>query len=396
MRSVASQAIASLCGFIAAAIAPTSTLPAEPYTIHGVLPLSGWAAFVGGGEKLGIDALSELVNKEGGINGRPVRVEIQDDQSSPQVAVQLLNEIMAQHPPVILGSTITTMCNAMAPLVADGPVMYCFSPGVHPPAGSFEFSASVSTIDLSEVLLRYFRLRGWTRLALIVSSDATGQDAENGVNHALALSENKSLAMVERAHFNPGDISVAAQIESIQAAHPQALIAWTTGTALATILKAVVQGGLDVPVATTNGNMSVAQLSQYAGFTPKELYIPAAFFSPHDGLFALDPRVEKAQHEMYAVLRANHVFIDTQSTQSWDPTMIVIDALRKLGTSVSAARLRAYLAELSDYPGVSGIYDYKKVPQRGLDAEDSVVTLWQPEAKQFAWVSKPGGEPLGK
>ena len=96
MRSVASQAIASLCGFIAAAIAPTSTLPAEPYTIHGVSPLSGWAAFVGGGEKLGIDALSELVNKEGGINGRPVRVEIQDDQSSPQVAVQLLNEIMAR------------------------------------------------------------------------------------------------------------------------------------------------------------------------------------------------------------------------------------------------------------------------------------------------------------
>lgn len=393
---IAAWAVLALMGGLTGGIPSNSALATEPYTVHGILPLSGAAAFVGGGEKLGIAALSELVNKDGGINGRPVQVDIQDDQSSPQVAVQLLNEAMAQHPPVILGSTITTMCNAMAPLVANGPVMYCFSPGVHPPPGSFEFSASVSTIDLSEVLLRYFRLRGWTQLALIVSSDATGQDAESGVNRALARPENKSLAMVERAHFNPGDISVAAQVESIQAAHPQALIAWTTGTALATILKAVVQAGLDIPVATTNGNMSVAQLSQYAGFTPKQLYIPAAFFSPHDGLFTLDARVEKAQHEMYAVLQANRVPIDTQSTQAWDPTMIVIDALRNLGTGTSPTQLRAYLAGLTDYPGVSGIYDFKAVAQRGLGAEDAVVTLWRPESKQFVWVSAPGGKPLGK
>ena len=72
--------------------------------------------------------------------------------------------------------------------------------------------------------------------------------------------------MVERAHFNPGDVSVAAQIETIRGAKPQALVAWTTGTALATILKGIVQAGLDIPVATTDGNMSVAQLHAVCGF----------------------------------------------------------------------------------------------------------------------------------
>lgn len=379
--------------FVALACAPARA--AEDYVIRAILPLTGFAAFVGGGEKLGIEALEELVNKEGGISGQPLKVVFSDDQSSPQVAVQLLNEVMAEHPPVVLGSTITSMCNAMAPLVAkEGPVLYCFSPGVHPPAGSYEFSAGVSTVDLSQALIRYFRLKGWTRLALIVSTDATGQDAENGINQALALPENKGVAMAVRAHFNPGDVSVAAQIETVRAGKPQALVAWTTGTALATILKAVVQSGLDVPVATTNGNMSVAQLTQYRDFTPKQFLVPAPFFPPHDGVFTLDPRVEKAQHAMYAALKAHNIPIDMLTTNGWDPTMNVIDALRKLGTDVTPARLREYMAGQTGYVGTSGIYNFQAVPQRGLSFDDAVVTQWNANAKTFDWVSQPRGEPL--
>ena len=390
MRTIAATAVAVLCGLMPARAA-------EDYVIDTILPLTGSAAFVGGGEKQGMEALEALVNHNGGIAGRPVRFVFHDDQTSPQVAVQLLTDAMAPHPAVILGSTITTMCNAMAPLVAaSGPVLYCFSPGVHPPAGSFEFSASVSTIDLSKALIRYFRLKGWTRLALIVSTDATGQDAENGINQALALPENRDIVMAERAHFNPGDVSVAAQIELVRGAHPQALVAWTTGSALATILKAVVQAGLDIPVATTDGNMSVTQLEQYAGFLPKVLLVPAPFFPPHAGLFTLDPRVEKAQHEMYAALKARDIAIDMQSTNSWDPTRDVIDALRKLGPGTDARHLRDYIAGLDGYAGISGIYDFRAVPQRGLDVGDSVVTQWDPAARGFRWVSQPGGAPLAR
>lgn len=378
------------------ALAGIGPAAAQEYVMDVVLPMTGSGAFLGAGESAGLNALEAVVNKEGGIGGRPIKLVFHDDQTSPPVAVQLLNQLLASHPSFILGSTITAMCNAMAPLVADGPVMYCFSPGVHPAAGSYEFSASVSTIDLAATLVRFFRLKGWTRLALIVSTDATGQDAENGINQALALPENKSITMAERAHFNPGDVSVAAQVENIKAARPQALIAWTTGTALATILKSVIQSGLDIPIATTNGNQSVQQLVQYAGFTPKQLYIPSAAFPKHDGLFSLDPRVEKAQHELYDIFEERHLPIDTQSSQAWDPTMIIVDALRKFGTDVAPARLRDYISNLTDYPGVSGLYDFKTVPQRGLDARNSVVTQWNATAQRFDWASKPGGEPLSK
>jgi branched-chain amino acid transport system substrate-binding protein len=286
------------------------------------------------------------------------------------------------------------MCSAEAPLVANGPVLYCFSPGIHPAPGAYVYSASVSTLDLSRALIRYFRLRGWTRIAVMTSTDASGQDAERGIEANMALPENAGVKIVAREHFNPGDVSVAAQIENIHSAQPQAFIAWTTGTAVATIFKAVVQAGLDIPVGTTNGNMSYDQMVQYADFAPKQLFIPTGPYVEHEGVFALDPRVEKAQHEMYDTLKRHDVPVDNHAATVWDAAMIVVDGLRKLGPTATAAQLRGFIDGLTDYPGVWGVYNFISVPQRGLDAGNAVVIRWDGPAKRFTWMSEPGGAPL--
>jgi hypothetical protein len=36
------------------------------------------------------------------------------------------------------------------------------------------------------------------------------------------------------------------------------------------------------------------------------------------------------------------------------------------------------------------------VPQRGLDVDDAVVTLWDPARKTWQVVSQPAGAPLGQ
>ena len=83
--------------------------------------------------------------------------------------------------------------------------------------------------------------------------------------------ENKDIVMVERTRFNLTDLNVAAQIERMKAARPHVIIVWTVGTPFATVLKGLVQGGVDLPIATSPGNMTYAQMRQYADFLPKEL-----------------------------------------------------------------------------------------------------------------------------
>jgi branched-chain amino acid transport system substrate-binding protein len=383
---------AALAGaLLVAAFLPGTARGADPYEINVILPLTGPITFVGKGSQAGLQGVEEAVNKSGGVNGRPIHFVFQDDQSNPQTTVQLANALIAQKVPIILGTAAVAGCGAVMPLLKDGPVMYCLSPGLHPPDGSFAFSASVSSADTTGVSVRYFRLRGLKRLAIITSTDASGQDAEHGLDAALALPENKDVTVVDREHFAPADVSVSAQMAHIKAADPQAIIAWSTGTPLATVLRAIAELGIDVPVLTTNGNSTYAQMHQYAQFLPKELLFP-----DQPALAAgqvTDPGVKAALNTFYSTLNGMGIKPDVIPSTTWDPGMIVVAALKKLGFNPTPAALREYIANLKGFAGVTGRYDFAAVPQRGLGQSSVIITRWDSQKDTWTGVSKPGGAP---
>ena len=140
------------------------------------------------------------------------------------------------------------------------------------------YSSSISTKELAGALLRYFGRKGWKKVALITSTDATGQDANRNFKSLVGSEGHKDVELIAEAQLNPTDVSASAQIQRLKGANPDVLVAWSTGGPIGTIFKAVHDAGLEVPVATTNGNMTYAQMTQYAAFLPKELYIPAADF----------------------------------------------------------------------------------------------------------------------
>jgi branched-chain amino acid transport system substrate-binding protein len=388
-----------VCGVAALtlfSLASTKAPAADVFEIPVVLPLTGGAAFLGQGERDALKIQETVVNKQGGINGTQIRYVFQDDQSSPQVAVQLANQIAAQHPPVVLGSTIVAMCNAMIPVFdkPDGSVMYCFSPGIHPAAGSRIFTSFISTHDLAIALLNYYRGRGFTRIAMITSTDASGQDGGRGFVEAMKLPENKDLQMVASEKFAPTDVSVSAQIEHIKTANPQALIVWTSGSPFGTVLKSIAQSGLDIPVGTTDANMTFAQMKQYDSFMPKEALFLSSEFPEHTTELTLAPAVEAAQRVMFDGFKAVGASVDISAGVAWDPGMLVIDTYRKLGVKATPEQIRASIAETESWAGINGIYNFKKMPQRGLDVSDTVVTRWNAAKNAWIIISKPGGDPL--
>jgi branched-chain amino acid transport system substrate-binding protein len=390
---------AVVTGFLAALGLAGPAQAAEPYQIHVIASLTGISAFVGKYMKLNFEAFEDWVNQTGGIGGRPLQFVLGDGQSQPQLAVQLATDILGEHPTVLMVTGPVANCAAVVPLLSSGPVMWCNSPALHPKPDSYAFASGPDTFDGVNAVLRYYRVKGWTKIGVLNTTDVTGQDADRALTADLKLPENAAIQVVAYEHFNPTDLTVSAQIERIKAGGAQALIAWVTGSPAATVFKGMIQAGLDIPVAPTAGNQVFQQLEQYQGFLPKQLIMASALFPPHDGLVTLDPRVEKAQHDMYAIIAKHGLKADNNTADTWDAALITVSGLRQLGADATPEKLRSWILGLTDFAGVNGLYDFTKFPERGLSHDSSVLITYDahgPDGPHWQWISKIGGEPLTK
>jgi branched-chain amino acid transport system substrate-binding protein len=356
-----------------------------------MVPQTGSGALQGQEQSAGLAALETYVNSTGGIHGRPIKFDIVDTQSNPQISVQLMNYAAAKKVPVVLGPSFAAECAAIAAIVRTGPVDYCTSPGMHPDPGSFVFSSGFSTYDLLGMTVRYLKERNLKRVAIISSTDASGQDGERSLDAAIALPANKDMAVVAHEHFSTTDLNVAAQVVRVKAAAPQALIVWTTGTPFGTILRSIHDSGLEIPVLTSPGNQTYEQMSGYAGFLPNELLFTSGPFSAPDQI--TDRGMRKDVDALYASLRS--VKVPSFASQIvWDPALLIVAALRKLGTDATAEQVRAYIAGQRGWIGENGRYDFTSTPQRGLDGSSSLIVRWDASKSTFVAASKLGGKPL--
>lgn len=381
-------AAASLAAVLALA-GPTAAPAADPYVIPTILPLTGPASFLGKAEAEALNVLEDVVNKSGGIQGRPLKFAIQDDQSSPQVGVQLLNGVIAQKPAAVIGSSLVAICNAMAPIAAKAEVVqYCLSPGVHPENGSYVFSSSISTSDLLQASARFASEKGWKKMAMITSTDATGQDAERNIDAAFGDKGKYGETVVAREHFNTNDLSVAAQMTRIKAGNPEMLICWSTGTPVATLLRGVQEAGLNIPIMIGNGNQTYQQMHAYKDFLPKELYFASApAFAPD----TLQGPVKKLVTDYLDALKAKGIKPGIGESLAWDPALLEVAALRKIGPNATAQQVHQYLETLKGWTGINGTYDFTAIPQRGVGENSVVVVRWDAAKDTWVGVSKLGG-----
>lgn len=368
----------------------------ETYDVPVILPLTGGGAFLGKAEQQAMEAGVKVINAHGGIHGRTIRIVMHDDQTSPQVAVQLTNQVMATHPAFIIGSTISSLCNAMSPLVQTaGPVMYCLSPSIRTKPDGYVFSASIDSHDQQRALLTYFRSKGWNRIALITTTDASGQDAEKSITSLVQEPEFKGVTLVADEHFAPSDVTVTAQIATMKAGNPQAIISWATAAAGATVFRDLKQAGIDLPTAASGSNMTKQQMVDYASFLPSRMFFGVSEWAADGDPRLGAPRDVVAQQKLFFdTMESIGIYPDTGSELGWEPLRMIVAALNKLPLNADAKALHDFMVNWNGYTGADGIVDFKKTPQRGLGVDNAVVVRWDPTTKKWHLVSRLRGLPL--
>ena len=385
-RSLALAAVLALL----VAPAPSRATAGPPVEIDAMLSMTGAGAFFATSAAKTLTIIQNLVNSTGGIAGRPLVFNVIDDASNPQTAVELATQLVAKKTPAILGPSLTATCSAIAPFTArSGPVSYCISPSIRPDSGSYMFSNGPTGEDGAAVLLRFIRGQGMTRVAILNSTDASGQAVDTALAQALALPENHTLTVVAHEHFAPNDVSVGAQIALIKAAGPQALISWAVGTPFGTVLRGVTDGGLEVPVLTGAGNQTADQMKQYAHILPKQIYFESLLDMSAGG--DVPTNVAKTQAVYFKAFKAAGVQTDGGYGGIWDMAMLYVDAYKHYNGNPTADQVHDYIEAQRSWVGVNGIYDYSKFPQRGVGQDADMIATWNTATQSFTAASKPAG-----
>ena len=161
------------------AISLSVSVAAQPAPIHieAIVSQTGSFSFLGARITQALHVLEGAVNAKGGVNGRPIQFDIVDDQTNAIVAVQLVNAAIAQSTQYFLGPISAAACAAVIPLVAkSGPLDYCLSPVMTGPPGGYVFSVGAGTAVNNVVIVRFFHSKGWNRVAILSTTDASCRD----------------------------------------------------------------------------------------------------------------------------------------------------------------------------------------------------------------------------
>jgi branched-chain amino acid transport system substrate-binding protein len=198
--------------------------------------------------------------------------------------------------------------------------------------------------------------------------------------------------IVAMEHFALADLSAAGQLSRMLAAQPQAIIIGSAGNATGTALRGLNDIGNTLPVATTDGNITIAQMEAYKPFLPKLLLFGAPRWA---GAAAVRPGPIKDAMSSYAsALKRVGIRGDVGTSFGYDMPLLVVNALRTLGPSATATQLRDFITNLHGFAGINGFYDFRAAPGRGLTIDDVVVVRWDVPGDTWIAVSGPGGKPL--
>ena len=190
-----------------------------PFRVGIIASGTGPVSFLGDPFIKSVRLRVEQINSAGGINGRQVQLFAYDDESSPDKALTFAKKLITEDKvAVILGPSLSSTTRAILPTIeaAKVPVLYN-TPINEPPPGSFQFSPFPSEETSYRVALQELQRRGIKRLAVLATTDTTGESGHGWLNK---LASTYGMEVVGSERLNIADKDVTPQMTKLRSASP--------------------------------------------------------------------------------------------------------------------------------------------------------------------------------
>lgn len=244
---------------VAIALAALSTLPAraEPGVDKDTIKIGMFAPMTGtsaifGRYTIGARAYYNMINAQGGVNGRKIEVVLEDDACNPATAVAATKRLVSQEGVFAVHAGV---CTAAVMAVKkelqreNVPFMNLGAAGASlvDPIASNLFSPLPNTTTVAQTMVNFAMSRpNTTRLAIISHPDDWGKSQ---LDPAIQLLKDKyKIEFVENVTMERGATDITPQILKLRAAKPDVVVTFLYPTETAIFVRSAHKYGLDAPL----------------------------------------------------------------------------------------------------------------------------------------------------
>ena len=341
-----------------------SVMAAEPYKVGAVFAITGPAAWLGEPERNTVKMIQEQVNAQGGINGHPLEIIIEDTVGEEAKAVMAVQKLINRDSVLaIVGPTRSGTTMAVIPIVekAQVPLVSCAAAeAIVNPVRKWVFKTPQKDSDAAIRIYEKMKEMNISKVAIITATEGFGME---GRKQLTLLAPKYGITIVADETYGPKDTDMTAQLTKIKGTDAQAIVNWSIVPGQATIIKNRKQLGMTIPLFQSHGFGNI-KYAKAAGDAADGVLFPAGRLLVVDSLPADHPQralLEKYKKDYEEKFKTD---VSTFGGHAYDALTLVIAALRAVGPD--RAKIRDYIENTKNFVGTGGIFNYSAEDHTGL------------------------------
>ena len=344
----------------------------QPFRIGGIFSVTGPASFLGDPEKKSMELAIDMINANGGIDGRKLEAIIYDSEGDPTRAVSNARRLVTRdRVTAIVGPSLTPTSLAAVPVAerAGIPLISCAAGNrITDPIKPMIFKTAQSDIHAVGSIYQHMQANGIEKVAIITVSDSFG---ESGRDQLVRQAGDFGITLVAQENFGMADTDMTAQLTNIRRASPDAIVCWGTNPGPAVVARNVKQLGIDTPLYMSHGVASPRFIS-LAGDAAEGIRLPTGRLLVADLLPDNDPQKQVLLDYINAYETRFNEPASAFGGYAFDGINLLAKALK--GTGGDHNKIRDNFENIKGHVGISGIFNFSETDHNGL-APDAFVMV---------------------
>jgi branched-chain amino acid transport system substrate-binding protein len=246
------------------------------------VPLTGPASAIGASVKAGATAYLDRLNADGGIDGRKVRLVVEDDGYDPDRAAANTEKFLGSDVFALLGYVGTPTSIASYPLAMRAQVPFLApltgAETLRTPAVANVFHLRASYFEEIDRLVDRITKKGLKQISVFAQDDSFGDAGRIGVLRAVHA---RGLSLAGEARYSRNGTSVEVAYTTLRNQHPDAVIMIATPGAAAELVRLSKNNGFK-PVFLGVSFVAAEQFIAAAGLNAEGTYLTQVVPAPGD------------------------------------------------------------------------------------------------------------------